>query len=73
MAVAGQCNGALGCFIRYIVEHGLTKNKQIKLQTTSRIISGQLITSELIEVDMGYLEFSVEHIPLLMPKQRTIN
>lgn len=67
-SIAGQCGNGARCFIRYVVEHGLTKNKQIKLQTTSRIISGQLITSELIEVDMGVPEFSVEHIPLLMPQ-----
>lgn len=67
-SIAGQCGNGARCFIRYVSEHGLTTKKQIKLQTTSRIISGQLITSELIEVDMGVPEFSVEHIPLLMPQ-----
>lgn len=67
-SIAGQCGNGARCFIRYVIDHGLTAKKQIKLQTTSRIISGQLITSELIEVDMGMPEFRVEHIPLLLPQ-----
>lgn len=65
-SIAGQCGNGARCFIRYVVDHGLTTKKQIKLQTTSRIISGQLITPELIEVDMGVPEFRVGHIPLLL-------
>lgn len=67
-SIAGQCGNGARCFIRYVIEHDLTTKKQIKLQTPSRIISGQLITPELIEVDMGVPEFSVEHIPLLLPQ-----
>lgn len=67
-SIAGQCGNGARCFIRYVIEHDLTTKKQIKLQTPSRIISGQLITPELIEVDMGAPEFSVEHIPLLLPQ-----
>ncbi|RTL10920.1 MAG: diaminopimelate epimerase [Neisseriaceae bacterium] len=67
-SIAGQCGNGARCFIRYVVDHGLTTKKQIKLQTTSRIISGQLITPELIEVDMGVPEFRVGHIPLLLPQ-----
>lgn len=67
-SIAGQCGNGARCFIRYVTEHDLTTKKQIKLQTPSRIISGQLITPELIEVDMGVPEFSVEHIPLLLPQ-----
>lgn len=67
-SIAGQCGNGARCFIHYVTEHDLTTKKQIKLQTPSRIISGQLITPELIEVDMGVPEFSVEHIPLLLPQ-----
>jgi diaminopimelate epimerase len=67
-SIAGQCGNGARCFIRYVIEHDLTTKKQIKLQTPSRIISGQLVTPELIEVDMGIPEFRVEHIPLLLPQ-----
>ena len=54
---------AHGALFAILLNMVLTKNKQIKLQTHHALLSGQLITSELIEADMGHLEFSVSIFP----------
>lgn len=63
-SVAGQCGNGARCFIRYVVDHGLTQNPVIRLQTLGRVIVGKQLESGLIEVDMGVPDFTPSSLPL---------
>jgi diaminopimelate epimerase len=61
---AGQCGNGARCFIRYVIDHGLTLKQSLQLQTESRVIQGQRLPHGDIQVNMGQAEFSTELIPL---------
>lgn len=61
---AGQCGNGARCFIRYVIDKQLTTKKHIQLQTRERIISGEMLDSDLIKVNMGIPEFAPVKIPL---------
>lgn len=63
-SIAGQCGNGARCFIRYVVERQLTAKSQIQLQTAERIISGAVLSDNLVEVDMGKPNFMPSVIPL---------
>lgn len=66
---AQQCGNGARCFIRYVVEHGLTAKKKILLQTMNRIVEGEMLPNGLIVVNMGVPDFEPTHIPLQHTKQ----
>lgn len=63
-SVAGQCGNGARCFIRYVLDCGLTQKSVIKLQTLGRVIVGKQLESGLIEVDMGEPDFRSSSLPL---------
>ncbi len=63
-SLAGQCGNGARCFIRYVIETGLTTKSEILLQTRERIICGKMKDKENIEVEMGQPEFEPRLIPL---------
>ena len=62
-SIAGQCGNGARCFIRYVLERGLTDKTVIQLQTLGRVITGQRLADGEIEVNMGIPDFTPESLP----------
>lgn len=65
---AGQCGNGARCFISFLHLHALSNNTKVKLQTNTRVIEGRIISSSMVEVNMGNPDFKPQNIPLLLPE-----
>lgn len=63
---AGMCGNGARCFIRYVLANNLTRKSRIQLQTSPRIVSGQVSDNGAIEIAMGMADFTPAKIPLLL-------
>lgn len=50
---AEQCGNGARCFVRFVLDNGLTVKKFLRLQTSTGVISAALQDSGLVEIDMG--------------------
>ena len=60
-----QCGNGARCFVRYVHDKGLTKQREIRVETRSGIISLCLRADGLVTVDMGVPELAPAKIPFL--------
>ncbi|MFY9329234.1 MAG: diaminopimelate epimerase [Georgfuchsia sp.] len=60
-----QCGNGARCFVRYVIDHGLTDKHEIKVETRSGIISPRLEDNGAVTVDMGVPRFAPNEIPFL--------
>ncbi|AJP47290.1 diaminopimelate epimerase [Rugosibacter aromaticivorans] len=60
-----QCGNGARCFVRFVHEQGLTHKRQIRVETTSGIISPQLEATGEVTVDMGQPRFLPAEIPFI--------
>jgi diaminopimelate epimerase len=51
-SVAEMCGNASRCVARYVVDHKITSNKEIKFETGAGVITTRVIDGATIEVDM---------------------
>ena len=58
-----QCGNGARCFVRYVLDHGLTGKHEIKVETRSGTISPRLEDGGEITVDMGVPRFRPDEIP----------
>jgi diaminopimelate epimerase len=47
-----MCGNGIRCFAKYVYDHGLTRKKQLEVETLAGIIRPHIV-GELVEVDMG--------------------
>ena len=47
-----MCGNGIRCFAKYVCDHGLTKKKELEVETLAGIIRPRLV-GDLVEVDMG--------------------
>ena len=47
-----MCGNGIRCFAKYVYEHGLTRNKELEVETLAGIIRPRIV-GDLVEVDMG--------------------
>jgi len=66
----GQCGNGARCFVRFVVEKGLTKKHQITVETESGIISLQLQDNGDVTVDMGPPSFEPDSLPFLAAQRQ---
>ncbi|MFV2058602.1 MAG: diaminopimelate epimerase, partial [Thiohalomonadales bacterium] len=59
-----QCGNGARCFARFVVDHGLTQNSEILVDTNSGRIRLQLMDDGQVRVDMGQPVFEPAQIPL---------
>ena len=68
-----QCGNGARCFVRFVHDKGLTKKKEIRVETLSGVIVPRLETDGQVTVDMGAPVFEPERIPFdtrgLLPVQ----
>lgn len=60
-----QCGNGARCFVRFVVEKGLTQKKEIKVETASGIITLTLRDDQQVTVNMGAPRFEPSHIPFV--------
>ena len=58
-----QCGNGARCFARYVVDHGLTRKNEIKVETRSGVITPRLNANGDVTVDMGVPRFTPKDIP----------
>jgi diaminopimelate epimerase len=60
-----QCGNGARCFVRFVVDKGLTDKKQIRVETASGIITPKLEEDGQVTVDMGAPRFELDEIPFI--------
>jgi diaminopimelate epimerase len=58
-----QCGNGSRCFVRYVVDKGLTAKTAIKVQTRAGVLEPSLMPDGLVMVDMGVPVFDVARVP----------
>ena len=60
-----QCGNGARCFVRYVVDHGLTNKTEIRVETACDIIVPRLEADGSVTVNMGVPRFEPKDIPFL--------
>ena len=60
-----QCGNGSRCFVRFVVDQGLTSKRTIRVQTKAGVIAPELMPSGEVRVDMGPPAFAPARIPFL--------
>lgn len=60
-----QCGNGARCFVRFVVEQGLTNKLEISVETASGIITPKLEDNGLVTVNMGAPRFAPKDIPFI--------
>jgi len=58
-----HCGNGARCFVRYVVDHGLSPKRQIRVRTMNRVIELQLREDGRVTVDMGAPVFALPAVP----------
>jgi len=58
-----QCGNGARCFVRFVRDKGLTKKKEIRVETLSGVIVPRLEADEQATIDMGAPVFEPERVP----------
>ena len=58
-----QCGNGARCFVRFVHDKGLTRKKEIRVETLSGVIVPRLEKNGQVSVDMGAPVFEPEHVP----------
>lgn len=58
-----QCGNGSRCFVRYVVDKGLTTKRRLRVQTLGGVIEPELTADGLVTVDMGAPVFDLPRIP----------
>ncbi len=67
-----QCGNGARCFVRYVVEKGLTSKHEIKVETAGGIITLTLADNGQVTVNMGTPNFNPSALPYSAPKQQLL-
>lgn len=65
-----QCGNGARCFVRFVIDKGLTQKSEIVVETASGIIILALQDNNEVSVNMGVPNFTPEALPFLTPKQQ---
>jgi len=58
-----QCGNGARCFARFVVDHGLTDKREIRVETASGVIRPCIEDSGQVTVDMGEPRFAPKDVP----------
>lgn len=67
-----QCGNGARCFVRFVVEKGLTQKHEVSVETASGVISLQLQDDGQVTVNMGAPRFAPAQVPFEAPSQQTL-
>lgn len=60
-----QCGNGARCFVRFVHDHGLTQQREIRVQTAGGMITPKLEDDGMVTVNMGAPRFAPEAIPFI--------
>ena len=58
-----QCGNGARCFLRFVIDHGLTKNNRVKVKTLGGVIEPRMQADGRVTVDMGAPVFELNRVP----------
>ena len=58
-----QCGNGSRCFVRFVLDQGLSAKREIRVETASGVISPRLEDSGQVSVDMGAPRFAPRDVP----------
>ena len=64
-----QCGNGARCFVRFVIDQGLTSKREITVETRSGLITPRLEADGRITVDMGPPRFAPTAVPFLAERQ----
>ena len=64
-----QCGNGARCFVRFVHDHGLTQQREIRVETASGIIVPRLENDGRVTVNMGAPHFEPIDIPFVAPER----
>ena len=67
-----QCGNGARCFVRFVLEKGLTQKREIRVETASGLITLTLRDDNQVTVNMGAPIFEPAKIPFTAEKRQTI-
>ena len=60
-----QCGNGARCFVRFVVDQGLTNKAEIRVETASGVITPKLENDGQVTVNMGAPRFELDEIPFI--------
>jgi diaminopimelate epimerase len=60
-----QCGNGARCFVRFVIDQGLTDKREIRVETASGIITPKLEDNGMVTVNMGAPRFALNDIPFI--------
>jgi diaminopimelate epimerase len=60
-----QCGNGARCFVRFVIDQGLTDKREIRVETASGIITPKLEDNGMVTVNMGAPRFALHDIPFI--------
>ena len=73
-SVAGHCGNGMRCFMRFVLESGLSGRRQLRVELPNRLTLLEQLSADHYQVDMGLADFDHSHIPFAPPlKQKQSN
>lgn len=60
-----QCGNGARCFVRFVVDQGLTNKAEIRVETASGVITPKLESDGQVTVNMGAPRFELDEIPFI--------
>lgn len=60
-----QCGNGARCFVRFVIDQGLTDKREISVETASGIITPRLEDNGLVTVNMGAPRFELNDVPFI--------
>ena len=60
-----HCGNGARCFVRYVVDKGLTHRREVRVQTVNKQLLLRLQDDGRVQVDMGAPVFALDQIPFL--------
>ena len=64
-----MCGNGARCFVRFVVDHGLTKKRDIKVSTVSGVLRLKLNDDDSVTVNMGVPHLEPEKLPFKETKR----
>lgn len=68
-----QCGNGARCFVKFVLEQGLTDKHEIVVETAKGIIKPRLNDDGLVTVNMGQPKFAPEDVPFVLRSNESAN
>lgn len=68
-SISGQCGNGARCLAKFIQWHGLSSKTTLKVATRNTIMELQLLSNDLVRVNMGAPKLSPADLPMLLAQQ----